>query len=185
MPCTDELQTSAPGVELPGRSCLFDSPAGRSVSPHEWPQVTVHTLGINPVVPAPSTGTVPSVAYGQLGGVWNCGKPLSTACGQSRRPQGRRSVVHRLPTAAGQLSPASPQSCPLFGNTDPSLPDESERRHTKLPDWPGENRGIPGDRAGDKWHAPVYAVCRTSGRPQKRLVIHGRHPQARWTKNAA
>ncbi|KAB2588479.1 hypothetical protein F5983_32115 [Streptomyces arboris] len=82
-----------------------------------------------------------------------------------------------------QLGPASPHLCPLFGNRTRPLTARSERRHTKLPDWAVGNVGKAGDRPGEKWPPPVHRVCRTSARPQKAPVVHGCHPQGRWTKN--
>ncbi|QEV56926.1 hypothetical protein CP981_19625 [Streptomyces platensis] len=121
----------------------------------------------------------------------------SAACGfvANLLPQGVDSgFVHRaaavLSTARPQASrccpqqsPASPHRCPLFGNTTPALTGPSESRHTKVVGWAVGNVGKAGDGTGEKYLSPVHRVCRTFGGPQNRPLIHGRHPQGRWTKN--
>ncbi|PVC84176.1 hypothetical protein DBP20_17405 [Streptomyces sp. CS131] len=96
---------------------------------------------------------------------------LSTGCPQAGR-------------CCPQPCPASPHPCPLFGNATHALTARSERRHTKVLDWAVGNRGKAGDSSGEKWPPPVHRVCRTSVRPQKARVVHGCHPQDRWTKNS-
>ena len=81
-----------------------------------------------------------------------------------------------------QLRATSPHLCPLFGKEMRSVPPKSERRHTKGVGWPGENRGISGDGAGEKWPSAVHGVRRTFRSPQKPEVVHRRRPQGRWTK---
>ncbi|ARF73815.1 hypothetical protein B7C62_17260 [Kitasatospora albolonga] len=99
--------------------------------------------------------------------------------GRSRLSTGGPQAGYRCP----QLCSASPHPCPLFGNATPALTARSERRHTKLPDWAVGNLGKAGDRSGEKWPPPVHRVCRTSACPQRAPVVHGCHPQDRWTKN--
>ncbi|PCG83315.1 hypothetical protein CIB93_25190 [Streptomyces sp. WZ.A104] len=113
----------------------------------------------------------------------------------NRDPQAvDRIFVHRRPSRLStggpqdgcccpQLRPASPHLCPLFGNATPALTSRSERRHTKELGWAVGNLGKAGDRSGEKWPPPVHRVCRTFARPQKAPVVHGCHPQGRWTKN--
>lgn len=130
-----------------------------------------------------STGWLGARGSLQLRPLGNCWQALSTGCGQNFRPQGVSKVVHRSPTGNGLLPTASPQPCPLFGNETPVLTSSSESRHTRGEDWPVGNRGKAGDEAGENSLCPVYGVCRTFGCPQRPLVIHRFHPQARWTKN--
>ncbi|KAF5996106.1 hypothetical protein BOG92_034210 [Streptomyces sp. WAC00263] len=82
-----------------------------------------------------------------------------------------------------QPSPASPHPCPLFGNVTRPITVSSERRHTKVPDWPVGNVGKAGDGSGEKWPEAVHRVCRTFRRPQRPPVVHRLHPQGQWTKN--
>ncbi|MPY58297.1 hypothetical protein FNH08_14290 [Streptomyces spongiae] len=121
----------------------------------------------------------------------------SAACGlvDRRSPQTvDKEKIHRLctelstgnPQAGGscpQRVPASPHDCPLFGNATRDLTAPSERRHTKVPGWAVGNMGKPGDAAGEKCLRAVHGVCRTFCSPQRHLVVHCRHPQARWTKS--
>jgi hypothetical protein len=98
------------------------------------------------------------------------------------QPPGPRPVVHRQPTGEGLLPTDGPQLCPLFGNGTRPLTVSSERRHIKSTDSGVGNVGKPGDAAGEKWPPPVHRVCVTSGCPQRGGLVHGRHPQAQWTK---
>ncbi|MPY51213.1 hypothetical protein FPZ41_22710 [Streptomyces sp. K1PN6] len=121
----------------------------------------------------------------------------SAACGfvDERSPQTvDDQKIHRLCTelstgnpqaVAGcpQRAPASPQPCPLFGNATRPLTASSERRHTKVPGWAVGKVGKAGDAAGEKCPEAVHGVCRTFCSPQRHLVVHCPHPQARWTKS--
>ncbi|OXS33709.1 hypothetical protein CHR28_18690 [Streptomyces sp. XY006] len=120
----------------------------------------------------------------------------SAGCGlvDERSPQTvDEAVIHRLctklstgcPQAGGgcpQRSAASPHGCPLFGNPTRLLTGSSERRHTKVPGWAVGKVGKPGDGTGENSPPPVHGVCRTFRSPQRRRVVHRRHPQAPWTK---
>ncbi|PZT69077.1 hypothetical protein DN402_17635 [Streptomyces sp. SW4] len=82
-----------------------------------------------------------------------------------------------------QRSPGSPHGCPLFGNPTRLVTAASESRHMKVPDWAVGKTGKAGDEAGEKSPLPVHGVCRTFRSPQRPPVVHGRRPQAPWTKS--
>ncbi|KAB1149493.1 hypothetical protein F7R91_06240 [Streptomyces luteolifulvus] len=81
-----------------------------------------------------------------------------------------------------QRIPASPQSCPLFGNPERVLTVSSERRHTKVPGWAVGNTGKAGDGTGENSRQAVHGVCRTFRSPQRPAVVHRFRPQGPWTK---
>ncbi|GAT83947.1 hypothetical protein STXM2123_4648 [Streptomyces sp. F-3] len=123
-------------------------------------------------------------------------QPSSPACGlvDDRSPQTvDEAGIHRpfteLSTGnpqAGRRCPqpstASPQPCPLFGNSEQPVAASSESHHIKLPDRDVGKSRKSGDAAGENRPRAVGGVCRTSRPPQTPRVVHRGRPQGPWTK---
>jgi hypothetical protein len=131
-----EARGPTPRRHLGNVFTMFDSLAGHGCSPQIGPLSFVHTLGRGKLSRRRPQGTLSKIHRGSSAGCGFVDNRSPQAVDDPAVHSGHQPLSTGDPQVSGgcpQLFPASPQSCPLFGNMTPALTGSSERRHMAMP----------------------------------------------------